>query len=234
MAKRKNQYPELSPEAAEAIIAQVFEKCGQEPNQTPLSVLTSYSLYRRDRFSLQKVIIAMALCVFLLLPAVFIAPRYAVEEVSRSTTGIPTFRVTVTNWLPVRLVSANVDGHPVPVYESESEVYTVEPTINGTLTITVTLANRQYSVWSTQISGIDAKAPTLVSSENRGGVIRIYYEDAGVGCDGKDSYAVGSQQITPLDYNNDECWVEFPLNESMNVFIPDRNGNVLQLLITLK
>lgn len=234
MKRTKQQPPELSQEAANAIIAQVFAACNQEPNKTPLEVLTSYSLYRRERYSLQKAILVFMLCVFLLLPACFVAPRFSVEEIAISETGIPTYQVRVHNRLPIRLVSAKIDDRPVPIYESDSAVYTVEPNKNGTLTITVTLFNRQYALWSTEIDTVDADPPVLVSSENRSGNIRIYYTDAGVGVDASTAYAIGSQQIAPSAYSTEEGWVEFPLTESMNVFISDRNGNTLQLLITLK
>lgn len=229
-------FPQLNEEMAAAIMANVFAACNQAPSSVPLSVLSSYTEYRRDRYTLQKGILIFILLVFLLLPVCLIAPKFEVAELSRSQTGIPTLQVTVQNWLPVRLVSARVNNQPIPVYESDTDVYTLEPTLNGTLTLTVTLINLQYDIWSTEISGIDATAPTLSGSELQGENLRIFVTDDGVGTDFANAYAIAADgtRLPPVAYSNSQGYVEFAYDQDLNFFIPDHNGNTLQLVLRTK
>ena len=230
----KYDLPKLDEAQASAIMANVFAACEREPSTVPISVLASYTQYRRDRCSLQKGLVIFMLVVFMLLPLCFIAPRFDVREISRTQTGIPTLELDVRNWMPVRLVSARLDGRSVPVYESADRVYTIEPGSNGTLTLTVTLANQQYEVWSGEITGIDASAPKLDRSEYVSGNLRIYAVDDGVGVDYAAAYAVtlAGEQISPAEIGSD--YVAFPYGDELNIYIPDLNGNTLQLVLTPK
>lgn len=232
----KDAFPKLNDEMASTIIANVLAACDREPSTVPLNVLTSYTEYRRERYTLQKGILIFVLAVFLLLPVCFIAPSFSVTEISRSQTGVPTYQVEVFNRLPIRLVSAKVDNHPIPVYESEARVFTLEPTLNGRLTLTVTLANYQYDIWSTDISGIDSTAPVLAGSSIVGENLRIYVTDDGVGTDLENAYAVRTDgtRLAPVSFSNEDGYVEFRFDQDLNFFIPDRNGNTLQLVIRIK
>lgn len=233
---QNNEIPDLNEETASAIMANVFEACGKTPSTVPLSVLSSYTQYRRDRYALQKWILIFVLTVFLLLPLCFVAPKFQVEQIGRYETGVPTYEVRVSNWLPVRLVSARLNDRPVAVYESQAKIFTVEPRDNGKLTITVTLANRQYDIWSTTVEGVDAVPPTLVSSEAEPEKIRIYLDDAGVGINFEEIYAVSANdpKIAPLDYNVQEKYVDFLFPTELNIFVPDYNGNTLQLVLSIR
>lgn len=234
--KQNNSLPGLNDEVASAIMDNVFSACGQAPSTVPLKVLSSYTEYRRDRYSLQKTVLIFVLIVFLLLPICFISPHFTVNELGRYDTGVPSFEVRVSNFVPVRLVSARLNDRPVAVYESQAKVFTVEPTANGVLTITVTLANKQFQVWSTEISGVDATAPILVNSEVLDGNLRIYLQDEGVGVNYKNIYAVSSTDvhIAPAGYNEAENYVEFKFDSDLNIFIPDHNANTLQLVLTIR
>lgn len=231
-----DSFPKLNEEMASAIIANVFAACNQEPSTVPLNVLASYTEYRRERYTLQKAILVFILLVFLLLPLCFIAPKFTVTEISRSHTGVPTYQVEVSNWLPIRLVSAKVDTHPIPVYESDTRIFTMEPTLNGRLTLTVTLANHQFDTWSADISGIDATAPALSGSSMQGKNLRIYVTDDGVGTDLANAYAIRANgtRLAPEDFSDEEGYVDFLFDQDLNFFIPDRNGNLLQLVLRIK
>lgn len=234
--KKKPDFPKLSEEVASNIMNNVLSECGMEPTSVSLDVLSSYSEYRRERYTLQKAILIGILILFLFLPIVFIAPNFQVIETGRSQTGVPRYEVTVSNLFPVRLVSAKVDGRSVAVYESDTRVYTVEPSYNGTLTITVTLANHQYGIWTTEVSGVDRDAPKLQSSEVSGDNLIIFLEDSGVGIDYQNIYAVsaGSSMVYPLSHSEEAGSVTFKFDRDLNIFIPDRNGNVLQLVLSIK
>lgn len=234
--KQQENLPMLDEEVASAIMNNVFEACGKTPSKVPLSVLSSYTEYRRDRFSLQKGILIFMLAVFLLLPLCFVSPSFRVSEMGRHGTGVPTYEVQVSNLIPIRLVSAKLDGRPVAVYESQAKVFTVEPPDNGTLTITVTLMNQQYDVWSTEVTGVDATAPVLISSDVQPDRIRVYVSDTGVGVDYDAVYAVSAadSRILPLNCNPDESYIEFTFPADLNIFVPDFNGNTLQLVLSTR
>lgn len=236
MDRKPNNFPQLDEQTASAIMSNVFAACEREPSAVPLSVLASYTQYRRDRYSLQKSILIFTLVVFLLLPICFIAPRFEVTEIGRSQTGIPTYEVNVHSILPVRLVSARLDDRPVAVYESDASIFTVEPAANGRLTITVTLINRQYDVWSIDVTGVDATAPVLEGSEVLGSTLRIFLSDEGVGVDFEKAYAVANDgsSIAVTGYSAEDGYIDFPFDQSLNIYIPDHNGNTLQLVLTVK
>lgn len=234
--KKKPDFPMLSEEAASNIMNNVLGECGMEPSTVPLNVLSSYSEYRRERYTLQKGILIGILVLFLFLPLAFIAPRFQVAELERSATGVPRYEVRVNNYFPVRLVSAKVDGRSIAVYESDARVFTIEPSINGRLTVTITLANHQYAVWSVEVSGIDRDPPKLQSSLVEGGNLKIFLEDAGVGIDYGSVYAVSTNdsRILPIAYDEGEGSVTFRFDRDLNIFVPDANGNVLQLVLSVK
>lgn len=236
MQNENEHFPKLDDEVASSIITSVFEACGQTPSTVPLSVLSSYTEYRRDRFSLQKGILIFILIVFLLLPICFIYPHFTVTEVGRSDTGIPTYEVRVNNILPVRLVSARLNDRSVTVFESDAKIFSVEPADNGHLTITVTLMNRQFDVWNTDVTGVDATAPVLLRSSYHDDTVRIYLEDTGVGVDYENCYAVAGSgsKILPAAFNSEKNYVEFIFDQNMNIYIPDFNGNQLQLVLTVQ
>lgn len=227
--------PQLDEETASAIMNSVFEACGKEPSNVPLKVLSSYAEYRSDRFSLQKGILIFILIVFLLLPLCFVAPRFTVTEIGRSNVGIPTYEIDVQNRLPVYLVQARLDGHPITVFQSEDTVFTVEPGQDGELSVTVTLLNRQYEVWSTTVTGVDTTAPKLLSSAHEKDRLVLHLQDEGVGVDYESCYALGSDgsRIAPLHWSAEDNTIAFPLVQNLNIFIPDYNGNTLQLVLTV-
>ena len=63
--KTVEHQPELRLEDARRILRNVFEENNVEPNSVPLEVLTAYSNYRKERFSLQRIIIVIIMVLFL-------------------------------------------------------------------------------------------------------------------------------------------------------------------------
>ena len=119
-------------DAADAtrILGSVFEEAGVEPNTVPMQALTAYSSYRRERFVLLKTALVIAMILFLLLPFMFIPPRYEVTKTDMGDRKLPVYSVDVKSLLPVRSVVASMDGRPLPVYEEDRKHYTIEPTSN--------------------------------------------------------------------------------------------------------
>ena len=233
---KKTSYPTLDSKTADEILQYVFETCGREPNTIPMEVLTSYQNYRKERYSLQKQILSVVLLLFFLLPRLFILPDFSLNLSADANPGRPVYRIEVKNFLPVSQVTAAVDGSNLSVYETGNRSYSVEPTRNGTMTVTVTMANRQYMEKRIPVRNVDREAPKLLSNRQEKGHIYLYFEDELSGVDFENVYALDEdgKRIAPLSCDADTGCIEFASPETMiNVFIPDLAGNRLQLIVSV-
>ena len=234
--KEKNQ-PALDDKTAELMLNNVFYACNKEPSSVPLSVLMSYSNYRKERFVLQKVLIIIIFVLFCLLPLLFIPAKFTVKNVSPDTTHDPIYEVHVTNpVIPVDRVTASIGGHYIPVYETESHVYQIEPEANGEMVITVVLKNKQTNTYTVTVSDVDTKAPELISHKQSGDNIALFVEDADSGIEYDEVYALNTsgERILPVSYNEETGEIDFEYpNEALNIYIPDQASNVLHLILSL-
>lgn len=232
----KTTKEELSSDVADQMLKNIFDVCEVEPNTVPLDDLKSYSNYRKDRFFLQKVILVIIMLLFLALPAMFIAPKIQVlEQVTEAPH--PAYHLGVDSILPITSVTATVDGVNVPVYEKQKKVYSIEPEISGTMTVTVTCVNNQWTSRQIQVSTIDRDVPEVVEDRLEGDFVYLYLKDEGSGVAWSKIYATGTdgETIKPEKYNAKEGWIaiRYP-SSSINIFIPDKSENVLQLALTIK
>ena len=216
---------------ASEILEQVFDACKREPNTAPIEALASYSVYRKERFSLQRGIAAGAMLLFLLLPLLFILPVYHVELEKTGERGLPVYRIQVDSLMPVGRVTASLREHRLPVYEADSKQFTVEPTRNGRLIIDVELFNRQgrRTIW--EVSDVDASAPKLTGSSSTAETICLRVKDEGIGVSYRGVYAVSaSGKVYTPEAADDEQGIIFPYpEEPWDVYIPDHIGNTLHL-----
>ena len=225
--------PELKPDIAEKLLTNVFDSCQHEPNTIPLKKLESYSEYRRERYSFQKVIILILLAVFLLIPITFIYPDFTIRM---TETDDPVYEVRINNKMPVKLVYASINGHSVAVYESDSHVYTLEPTRNGTRKVRVMLLNEQWVEQETEVTALDKDAPYLVDSSSDGELVTLWVADDGKGVDYAGVYAEGSSGTVykPVSVQEETGKIVFAFpTESINIYIPDVKENHLQLVVTI-
>ena len=234
----KLRVPELSADAAGKLLVNVFESCEVQPSNLPIEILTSYSEYRRERFSLQKYVLLIVFVIFLILPLFFISPKLSLSL--ESFDDYPTYKLAVdSDFIPVSRVSAAVDGKPVSVYENDARVFSITPTENGRLSVHVTLSNRQYNVTDTVVEGIDVKSPVFIGSSKTGETLTIMVSETGSGLDPDSTYAmtVGGTILRPLSIDtstpeNQSVVFPFP-DESFTVFISDLKENTLQLVVTV-
>jgi len=232
----KNQ-PELDRQIAHKILQNVLEANNLEVNQIPLEVLASYSNYRRERFTLQRVIVAVILVAFMLMPLLFIAPSCTVEQGEDVGRGRPAFDVRVDTALPIRRVTAAISGVNMPVYEMGENLYSVQPTANGEMVITVTLFNDQSCVMTQQVETVDIAAPVLVSDGYEDGRLNLYVKDEGLGIDYESIHALNAsgEWISPAAINEETGLVSFTYpKETINIYIADKVGNTLQLAVMLQ
>lgn len=236
--QKKNTHHELDEETASQMLENIFNACEVEPNSVPLSVLTSYSNYRQARYRLQKILLIIIIILFCLMPLLFLTPKLDMKQsVQNNKKGKKTYIVDVDSFIPISHITANIDGQNISVYETSGSQYTIEPTRNGKMTIVVTLKNRQYSTLTYDVSGIDTAVPVLVSNESKDGQIFLHLSDDESGVDYESIYALdlNGNTIEPAVYNEKENYVAFSYpSGSMNVYIPDKAGNTLQLVLTVR
>lgn len=235
--KSKKNQPALDDETAALMLGNIFDACEKEPNTVPLSVLTSYSNYRKERFLLQKVILLIVFLLFCTLPFWFIPATFTVNTTSTGTRYDPIYEVRVnTPLIPVARVTATLGGHNVPVYETASHVYQIEPDANGELVITVVLKNKQSNTFTLTVDEVDTKTPVLLSNQQSGDNITLFVEDTDSGIDYNGVYALNSsgERVLPVSYNEETGEIDFSYpEEAMNIYIPDQADNVLHLVLSL-
>lgn len=234
---RKSTEPQLDIDDASKILENIFAANQVEPNTIPLDVLTAYSNYRKERFSLQRTILVIVMVLFLLLPFLFIAPSFTIQSVTQELEANPVYRVEVDTFMPVQRVTATIDGRNVPVYEVDSHVYSIEPPVNGHMTVSVTLINHQTITHFADVENVDTEAPLVVSNNMDTENVYLYLSDAGSGIkyEGIKAVSLSGQEVLPVSYDESTGCVAFSYpSESLNIYIPDNADNTLHLILTVK
>lgn len=226
---------ELTTLETSEILDAVFSACGDEGNTVPMETISSYAVYRKERFTLQRAIAAMALLVFMMLPLLFILPSYRVSVEETGGRGLPVYTVEVDSILPVGRVLASIKDHALPVYEAGAKEFTVEPTRNGSMDISVELVNRQRVSTAHDVTAVDAESPELLGNETSGEGFVLKVTDAGIGVDYREVYAVSSSGEVHYPVSADaEGGIVFGFpDERWDVYIPDHIGNTLHLSVKL-
>lgn len=225
---------EVSDKVGEEMLANILERVGQEPNSVPLSVLVSYSNYRRERFSIQRLIIIIVFIIFILLPLFFIRPNLTVTDITPEGTEEKVYRIDVDSLIPVTSVSATSGDYKYQVTEDGAYVYKVVPLVNGKMDVVVTAFNYQYRATSVEVTGIDTEAPYIIKHEKANGKILAYVADDASGVDYDNvttSDLEGNIEIPQCDRENGIIYLSD--SKTVTLFVPDNKGNKLQLLITV-
>ena len=235
MAKNQmNDIPDLDLSQADEMLAEILEQCHMEPNSVTLEELVSYSKYRKERYIFQKVVIGIVLLLFILIPMLFVSPKFTITQ---STQADNTYIVSIDNKMPVSRVTARIGDHNLPVYEQSATSFTIEPIANGDMYVTVTLKNGQTVTKTETVDTVDVTAPKVVKNASDENYLYLYLSDDETGVDYAEVYAEteNGDTITPSFYDEEEGYVAFTYpTETLNIFIPDKSENVLHLLLTLK
>lgn len=234
---KKPKGPELDESTASQMLENIFDACEVEPNTVPLSVLTSYSNYRRERFLLQKVLLVIILLFFCLVPLLFIAPDIDLNLRDQGTNGKPAYELVVDTFIPVSRITATIGSSNVPVYEVADKTYSIEPTLNGTMTVTVTLKNHQFASVTCEVSGVDTVSPVVLSDKMVGDQIYLYLSDpdSGVDYDNISAIDIDGKEVEPVSFNQAGDYIIFDYPEkSLNIYVPDKAGNTLHLILTVR
>ena len=222
---------------ASEILEAVFDDCGRKPNTIPMEALASYATYRRERFSLQRGVLIGVMALFLMLPLLFLLPHCDVRAEETGIRGLPVYTIEVKSLLPVGRVTAEMKTHALPVYEAAARKFTVEPTRNGNMTITVELINHQGISWDETVTQVDAEGPKLLDSRVGEESFDLIVSDEGIGVNFNGVYAVGKGGAVyePVRIDRESGTITFPYpQEDWDVYIPDHIGNKLHLQLTLE
>ena len=228
---------QLDPQIASQMLSNIFDACDFEKNSVPLEVLTSYSNYRKERFLFQKFILSFVIVLFFLLPILFVAPKFTLEQKQGEVYGKPYVELSVTGLIPTDKIEAVMGNTKVPVYEMADGTYQIIPHKNGKLDVTIFLVNKQYTTRSISVDGVDTKPPVLLSSEKAGGKLIIYFEEASGLLDYENIYAktLNGEILTPLSYDENNLSITFQYpKESLNIYVSDMADNMLHVIVTLK
>jgi len=202
--------PKLDSKHADKMLKYIFEEAEVEPNSIPMAELESYSNYRMERYTLQRVILIIALIVFIGLPSMFVLPDFTVAAKNESVRGLPVYEIDVTTMFKVKRVTAIVGGEVLPVYEVDGHKYTVEPIANGTMTVTVELFNGQSTEKKVSVSTVDNVAPEISKSSADNTSITLYLKDKGIGVDYDNVYAErDGEKIYPVVVDPQKGYVTF-------------------------
>lgn len=235
---KKSSIPQLDFDTASKILEQAFEANQMDNNSIPLEVLASYSNYRRDRFTLQRTILVIVMALFLLLPLLFVPSSFTVvEDETLDRNFNPVYRLDVDSFMLVERVNATIDGYNIPVYEVDSHVYSIEPSRNGQMEVTVTLVNRQTKTQYVDVTTVDREVPVATSCTKEGNLIYLYLSDAESGIDFSAIKAIDLNGVEAEPVSVDEaagCVVFSDEADTLNVYVSDLAGNRLQLVISIR
>lgn len=233
---QKNRVPILDQKLAGQMLDNVFEACQAEPSSIPLDVLISYSNYRKERFAFQKYVLIAILILFALLPFLFIYPNFTVTLDQTGDSYPPVYTFALDTPFPVKSVVAELNGQSLPVSQNQGHTFSIEPTQNGVMQVSVTLANNQIHTETIEIDTIDTRRPTYEFSSRNGNWVYVYVSDDNSGIDyehitANDAYG---NPVSPDSYNEESGCIVFLYPEtSLDVYVPDKAGNTLHLILNV-
>ena len=227
----------LNPVKASQILEQVFAEVDAEPNTVPVEALTAYQNYRRP--GMLRRIAAAAAAILLLAVILLLAwpPSYTVTS-DGGPTGMPVYTIRVSGPLPVRSVTASLDGQALLPAEAGKNTWEVSPDHNGALQVKVTLFNYRDREKTVQVTDVDLEAPELLDGEETPDGFILTVRDTGCGLDPQGTYALGLSGSVYFpdgfeDTGSGAAQISFVWpGEEMDIYVSDKAGNELRLSVT--
>lgn len=230
---KKKEDQMLSTETASLMLYNIFEACGAEPSTIPLDELESYTNFRSDRYKLSRALLIVIMVLFMLIPLLFISPK--IDSVKQTGEVHPVYKVEVSSFIPIKKVEATINGKNIPVYQQQSGIYSVEPDRLGTVVVTVTAKNRQYTSKIIRVTEVDNEPPSITNYELDGNKLIFYLEDSVSGVDLESVFTTdrNGNVYKPLSVDTKTNAVTFEyINDDITITIKDKAGNERRLLLT--
>ena len=236
--KGRPKIPSFSLDDAERLLEFVFYEEGRKPNTIPLATLIEYNEYRMQRHTLQRYFVFFIILCFAAIPLFTITPEFTLDiDKAAAKSGQLKYTFTIDSFIPVDTATAQIGDKIVPVLQDGKKSYYMLPTANGPMDVTVNFANKRSVTETINVTGVDRDVPELVSSKTANDKVYLYVKDTGSGINWKRIYALNGagDKIAPSSYNAiiGELIFEYP-DDYLNVYIPDRTGNVLHAVINHK
>lgn len=223
---------------ADHVLDNILSASGLPPNTVPLSTLRDQGNYKRSKFGLQKVITILLFLTILSLPLFVLHPRLAVvDETSRTSGSSLLYRARVEALMPISNVTASLDGIPLSIIETGKHEYAIQPTTNGTLKVTATLASGQSTSQEITVTATDTTAPKITNHSLTEDTLILSIKDDNSGVDWGGIVAMNEDgsTILPESYDEETGTVTFSYpTQSLNIYVKDYSGNTLQTIITVK
>lgn len=227
----------LDEKKASEIMNSALSRCNMDPCPVPLKDLASYSAYRSEKHLLQTSILIVVLCMFLMLPLLFIRPSLTLTQEEDVPLGKVSYIAEVSSLVPFSSIHASIDEYSMPIYELSRGRYRIEPTINGELRVKATAFNDQFTEISTTVAGVDRTPPYLAKDGIIDGMLRLYIKDDGCGIDADSIYAVydNGSRVDDIVYDTANGILSFSdPGSSVNIYVADNAGNELHMVLTKK
>ncbi len=233
--KGRIHIPDFPVEDANRLLEYVFFEEGQEENTIPLETLIEYNQYRERRYGLLRFFNLFVILAVLIAPVSLIKPSFElVQNHDYYLRGRIRYDITFDSPLPVDTITAKIGSTETPVYQSGRNTYYILPTANGKLVVTANYINRRQVTQQATVTDVDREVPVLTDNVIRDNEIVLYVKDEGSSIDYDRIIALDDSKnvIEPTSCTSIIGEVIFPLKESvLHVYIPDRAGNVLHLVI---
>lgn len=233
--KGRPKIPPYPFDDAERLLEFIFFEEARKPNSLPLAAIVEYNEYRMQQFGLQRMIVVLVILSFVVAPIFTITPKFNIKQDQDAyRSGQLKYAFTVDSFVPIDTVTATIDGKDTPVYQDGKRSYYIIPTINGALDVKVTYITKRNATQSEVISEVDRKVPELLSSNSSDGQVHLFVRDTGSFVDWDQIYGLdeNNKLVEPTVYNSITGEILFAIPEVyLNVYIPDRAGNTLHLLI---
>ena len=203
--------PALDSKTANQLLNNVFNACDMEPSTIPVEVLEDWGNYKKTTFGFGRTLAYLCTLLLILMPLLFIKPTIIAERTKVDSAQSAVYNIRVKTLLPIREVTADLDGHPI-----------------GTLTIHAEGMNAQTSLRSYKVSSLDTEKPKLLDSYSRHGVVYLDVSDtySGINYD-----AISG--LVPKSINKKTGTISFMIpKQPTTIKIPDNAGNELELLLS--
>ena len=220
--------PALDSKTANQLLNNVFNACDMEPSTIPVEVLEDWGNYKKTTFGFGRTLAYLCTLLLILMPLLFIKPTIIAERTKVDSAQSAVYNIRVKTLLPIREVTADLDGHPIALTKKDTHTYTAEVTSNGTLTIHAEGMNAQTSLRSYKVSSLDTEKPKLLDSYSRHGVVYLDVSDtySGINYD-----AISG--LVPKSINKKTGTISFMIpKQPTTIKIPDNAGNELELLLS--
>lgn len=229
MTNNTPQYIQLDPKLANQVLNNVLESCNMEPTSIPVEVLAEWGNFNKPKFKYAKRVTYFMLVILILIPLLFFKPTIVAERVDVNSGSLSeaVYEVSIKSVIPVKAVSATLDGVPIAIEQVDNKVYRTEVTKNGELVINAISFNGQLSKRNYEVNHIDTERPKFVSSRVEDGIVYITIEDTYSGIDFDNI-----QGLKPISIDEESGEIAFNIPDDVTtVIVSDKAGNELQLLL---